>query len=258
MGLERGTLLNGKYEVIKFVKKGSTGNIYVVQNIENKEKFFVSELDFISNFGSTEKAARDIIFRQSDFMVKCNHKGLPRTYGGVFRDNKKDYLLMEYIEGSSLEDIIKKSDKPPEEKIILKWTLKLADILEYLHKSFHTTIILRNLQPSNIIITGEDEIKLTDFGLVRYFDPLKDTDTFRHELPGYSSPEQYKGGGQSTPKSDVYSLGVIIFQLITGYDPTEKPFKFPEIKSLKPSLSDELEKIIKKSIELDPEKDMKI
>ena len=71
-------------------------------------------------------------------------------------------------------------------------------------------------------------------------------------LPVMQAPEQYKGGGQSTPQSDIFSLGVILYQMLTGYDPTLTPFKFPPAKHLKPSINQELVQIVEKAINLEP------
>ena len=254
MPLEAGTVINKVYRVVKHLGKGVMGNLYLVEREKDGKKFVLRELEFPSEPGSTEAASRDIFFRQSDFMKRCNHPGLPETSEGIFSENEQDYLIIEYIEGKTLKEIIDTSPGPlPEDKAV-KWTIDLAEILTYFHSSFHRTIIYRNLKPSNIIITPEDKVKLVDFGVLRYYEPGKDTDTVSYGVPGYAAPEQYKGKGQSTPQSDIYGLGVILFEMLTKYDPEVKPFTFPSMKSLNPSVSPEVEKIITKAIDLDPEK----
>ena len=93
-----------------------------------------------------------------------------------------------------------------------------------------------------------------DFGISCYYNPDKNTDTFRLGSPGYAAPEQYKGRGQSSAQTDIFALGVLLFQLLTGYDPSFTPFKFPNMKTLNPLISDELEKIVLRAIELKPVK----
>jgi len=254
MSLEEGSIFNEIYKILKTLGKGTIGDTYLLERIEDNKKFVLKELNFSEESGSTENAARDIFFRQSDFMKKCNHPGLPQTYEGIFNKNGQDYIIMDYVEGKNLEEIINSSPSPLSPDEAVKWTIKLSEILGYLHTSFHTTIIHRNVKPSNIIITPEGSVKLVDFGVVRYYKPDKETDTFRFGVPGYAAPEQYKGGGQSTPQSDIYSLGVILFQMLTKYDPTERPFKFPNMESLNSSLSSGLKEVVTKAIDLDSKK----
>ncbi len=132
----------------------------------------------------------------------------------------------------------------------LKWTIEIARILDYLHNSFEAPIVYKDLKPSNIIITPEGMPRLIDFGTSRFYNPEKDSDTHRLGTPGYAAPEQYRG--QSTAQSDVFALGVILFQMLTGYDPTAAPLKFPPMNSINPFLHSDLEAIVGRAIEKDP------
>ncbi|MEQ8225441.1 MAG: protein kinase, partial [Candidatus Eremiobacterota bacterium] len=129
---------------------------------------------------------------------------------------------------------------------------ELADILNYLHNSFHQPIVYRDLKPSNIIIKPDGKPVLVDFGIARYYNPDKEHDTFNYGSPGYAAPEQYKGRGRSTPQSDIFGLGVILFQMLTGYDPSLKPLQFPSMKQLNPLIDETLEGIVLRAIQLDP------
>jgi len=251
MSLNCGNLLdNSNYRVIKLLGKGSMGNVYLVERVKDDKKFVVKELIFTKALGIEEKTAREIFFREAGFMGKFEHAGIPKIYG-VFSQDGKDYLIMDYIEGKSLEDIISSEKKIPREKAV-RWTIELADILDYLHNSFHTPIVYRDLKPSNIIITPDNNATLVDFGIARYYNPDKNTDTFSYGSPGYAAPEQYKGRGQSSPLTDVFGLGVILFQMLTLYDPTLKPFTFPPADELNRTISHELKAIITRAIQLDP------
>ena len=248
--LTTGTVLNNSYRVVKLLGKGAMGNVYLVERIKDDKEFVIKELIFGEVSGIDERAGREIFRREADFMKKFDHSGLPKTYG-TFKEKNKDYLIMDYIEGETLEEIIFRG--PVTEETAIKWITELCNIMDYLHNYFHNPIVYRDLKPSNIIISGE-EATLVDFGIARYYNPDKNTDTFSYGSPGYAAPEQYRGKGQSSPQSDIFGLGVILFQMLTGYDPTIKPFTFPEIKSLNPNISAELENIIKRAIELNPGK----
>jgi tRNA A-37 threonylcarbamoyl transferase component Bud32 len=249
--LNAGTVLNNTYRMIKLLGKGAMGNVYLVEKIEDDSKFVVKELLFSSETAIDPSTAREIFFRESEFMAKFNHQGLPKMFG-TFTQNDRDYIVMEYINGKTLEEIINTSKKPVPVNKAIKWVIELAVILDYLHNSFHTPVVYRDLKPSNIIITPEGTPWLVDFGIARYYNPDKDTDTFSYGSPGYAAPEQYRGKGQTTPQSDIFGLGVILFQMLTKYDPSVKPFTWPPMQKLNPSISEELENIVRRALELEP------
>jgi len=227
--------------------------VYLVEDIKSREKLVVKERLFLEDTGLNIYTTHEIFFREAELMCQFDHPGLPKVYG-VFRENEKAYLVMEYIEGNTLETIINSSEDPVAVEQAVKWTVELAEIISYLHSSFDKPVVYRDLKPSNIIITPEGKEKLIDFGTVRYYNPNKevDTDTFRLGSPGYAPPEQYEGGGQTTPRTDVFSLGVILYQMLTKYDPTVTPLEFAPMNVLNPSIPEKLENIISHAIKLNP------
>jgi len=251
MTLKTGTVLNDIYRVVNLLGKGSMGNVYLVERIEDDKKFVIKELNFSQEAGLDYSSAKEIFRREAEFMEKFAHPGLPAMYG-VFSQNEKEYLIMDYIEGKTLEEIISSSPGPLNEKKAVTWTIEIAIILDYLHNSFHQPVVYRDLKPSNIIIKPDGKPVLVDFGIARYYNPDKNSDTFNYGSPGYAAPEQYKGRGRSTPQSDVFGLGVILFQMLTKYDPSEKPLQFPSMKSLNPVINEELEGIVLRAVQLDP------
>jgi len=251
--LETGTVLNNIYRVVKLLGKGAMGNVYLVERVKDDKQFVVKELVFTKAAGVDENTAREIFHREAEFMAKFDFHGLAKTHG-IFSQDSNDYLVMDYIDGKTLEEIITSSEKPLDEAKAIKWTIELCEIIDYLHNSFEKPIVYRDLKPSNIIITPEGRVKLVDFGIARYYNPDKNTDTFSYGSPGYAAPEQYKGRGQSSPQTDIFGLGVILFQMLTKYDPTVKPFSFPSMDSLNPAVSGELSDIVMKAVQLEPVK----
>ena len=249
--LEAGTVLHNKYTVKKLLGKGAMGSVYLVETLTDRKQLVVKELNFSAEARVNNDSAKEIFFRESEFMARFEHAGLPGMHG-IFSQDGHDYITMDYVKGSTLEDIINKSNAPIPLEKALKWAIEIADILNYLHNTFEMPLIYKDLKPSNIMITPQEKVMIIDFGICRYYNPDKDTDTFRLGSPGYAAPEQYKGRGQSCIQTDIYALGVILFQMVTKYDPTLTPFKFPPIKSLNPSIDDELEAIINRAIQLQP------
>jgi len=251
MNITTGSILNNKYIVKRELGRGAMGNVYLVEDLKDKKQYAVKRLELSNKTGLDENKAKDIFFKEVEFISKFDHPGLPRSYGS-FIDSSGYFLTMEYIPGKTLEDILDGSSGPVSQDKAIRWVMQIAEVLDYLHNSFNAPIVYRDLKPSNIIITPEGVPRVIDFGIARYFNPDKNTDTFRLGSPGYAAPEQYKNQGQSSPQTDVFSLGVILFQLLTGYDPTVTPFKFPPMNSLNPAIPGELEKIILRAIALKP------
>jgi len=248
---ECGKVLNNTYRVVRLLGKGAMGAVYLVERIKDDRQFVIKTLVFSKEAGLDESTAREIFNREAKFMEKINHPGVPQIHG-VFTEGDGIFLVMDYIKGKTLEDIIKDGSITVDSAI--SWTIELCEILDYLHNSFEAPIVYRDMKPSNVIITPEGKAKLVDFGIARYYNPDKNTDTFSYGSPGYAAPEQYKGRGQSSPQTDVFAMGVILYQMLTGYDPTLKPFTFPDMRSLNPVVSPELENIVNRAIQLEPVK----
>jgi len=136
---------------------------------------------------------------------------------------------MNYLEGETLEDY---QNRAANKRLMLSEVftigLQLCDILEYLH-SHQPPIIFRDLKPANIILSSEKKVYVIDFGIARFFKPGKPKDTIALGSPGYAAPEQY-GRAQTTPRADIYSLGAILHQMLTGKDPSESPLRFVHLR----------------------------
>jgi len=242
-------ILDNKYEILTLLRTGNMGTVYLVRRKTDGKKLVVKKLIFSSKTGLEEKDIKEIFSREVEFLSRFDHPGLPRVYG-TFRQGKDDYLVLEYIKGRTLEEILHNSGNYVSVDRALRWAIEIAEILDYLHNSFEAPIVYKDLKPSNIIINPLDNPRLIDFGTSRYYNPDKDSDTHRLGTPGYAAPEQYRG--QSTAQSDVFSLGVILFQMLTGYDPTVAPLKFPSMRALNPFIHSDLEAIVGRAIEKDP------
>ena len=191
-------------------------------------------------------------FRQEAHMLAAlRHPGLaPVT--DFFPERGNWYLVMEYINGLTLDDRLQQlsGGRLPQPEA-LSIIYQLCDVLDYLH---HQTppVIFRDLKPGNIMLTLSGEVKLIDFGIARFFKPGKAQDTVNLGTPGYAAPEQHGRGGQTDARSDVYSLGVVLHQLLTGHDPTTTIFSLPPARSLNPTISYAGEAVINRATQIDP------
>jgi len=126
-------------------------------------------------------------------------------------------------------------------------------VLEYLHRQ-HPPVVFRDLKPGNVMLTPQGEVKLIDFGIARFFKLGQTRDTVNLGTPGYAAPELFGGLGQSDPRSDVYSLGALLLQMVSGYDPVAAvtPFPLPATGSLMPGLPLHVEETISRATRVQP------
>lgn len=160
----------------------------------------------------TKNYPEEDALEEAKLLAKLNHSGIPKVYAFYEKEDKK-YIVREYIEGYSLYEIVN-SGKSFSVKDIFGIMLKLTDILSYLH-SENPPIIHRDIKPQNIIVGRDGSIHLIDFGIARVHKEERTQDTSVVLTLDYASPEQY-GFEQTTPLSDIYSLGVVMLFLATG------------------------------------------
>jgi serine/threonine protein kinase len=183
-------------------------------------------------------------------LKRLDHPSLPRIYD-IFEDEKHTYIIVDYIEGVPLDKKLREEGKFSEQRVV-GWGIQLCDVLSYLHGFTPRPIIYRDIKPSNIILTGEDKLKLVDFGIAREYKPGNPDDTVYIGTRGYAAPEQY-GGGQTSTASDIYSLGVTLHHLVTGVGPDRVTCEVVPIRELDEGLSEEFEAIISKCTRKRPE-----
>ncbi len=188
--------------------------------------------------------ANEALFRsEAELLGTLKHPNLPRITD-FFSENGKQYLVMDYVEGPTLEQVMR--DRRLDVGETLDIAKQLSEVLEYLH-ALNPPLIFRDLKPANIILTPGGTVKLIDFGIARHFRPDQGKDTRALGTPGYAAPEQY-GHGQSDVRTDLYALGATLHHILSGLDPAEKPFQFGPIPGLTPGL----EALVLKAVALEP------
>jgi serine/threonine-protein kinase len=181
---------------------------------------------------------------EADILQRLRHPCIPNIYD-LFEHQGYHYLVMEFVSGSDLEDLIRREGYIPEARA-LQWANQICDVLEYLHRQ---QIIFRDLKPSNIMIEPDGNVKLIDFGIARVFQPLQVGTQIG--TPGYAPPEQYQG--LATPQSDIFALGATLHHTLTGRDPRlEPPFDFPLVNTLRPNISQRTSDAIQKALQMRP------
>ncbi|TES89569.1 MAG: protein kinase [Anaerolineales bacterium] len=229
------------------------GTVYRARDTNFKAIRLVAVKEMISNI--TDPLVRKKIYinyeRESNILATLRHQSIPRIYD-YFMLNERAYLVMEFIQGRDLDDILAETTSFFPESEVVGWGIELCDVLHYLHSHKPEPIIFRDIKPSNIMITPINHIMLVDFGIAKLFDAAAKNTMIGTQ--GYSPPDQYRG--EATPKVDIYALGATMHHLLTLRDPRlEAPFSFPErpIKEINPNVSDELVAVIDQTLAYNPE-----
>jgi len=230
---------------------GGMGAVYLAQDVRLANKLVaVKEMIPDPSASPAEQAQAQWQFQQeASMLASLDHLNLPRV-SDYFSEMGKHYLVMDYVDGETLEDIANRTPGFFPESQVLNWATQLCDVLTYLH-SRQPPVIFRDLKPGNIMVDRGGTVKLIDFGIARFFDPRKQTDTLRMGTMGYAPPEQYAGKGQTDVRSDIYSLGATLHHLLTRRDPTQYPpftFNTAPPRSLNPAVSSHVEAAIMKAL----------
>jgi serine/threonine-protein kinase len=249
--LPTATILADRYNIVKKLGQGGMGAVYLADDLRLPgKKWAIKEMSDAALIDPVERRQAIEGFQQEARMLaQLDHLNLPKVVD-YFSDFGNQYLVMEFVNGETLEKRLESARGPLPESEVLHYTEQLCDVLNYLHAQ-KPPIIFRDLKPGNIMIRPDGRIKLIDFGIARHFKPGKSTDTQAMGTPGYAAPEQY-GKGQSDARSDVYALGVTIHHMLTGHDPSSTPFHLPSLRQLNPRVSGPLEQVVNRSIEIDP------
>ncbi len=246
-------LINGRYQLEVRVGQGGMGAVYKALDTRfNNRPIAVKEMSRTGLSALQIQEAEEAFERESRILADLLHPNLPRIYDH-FTENERSYLVMDFIEGRTLEDYLEKANgRPLPLDQVVEWAEQICDVLSYLH-NHQPPIIFRDLKPSNVMISESGHIYLIDFGIARMFKPGQSHDTIALGSPGFAAPEQY-GKAQSSPRSDIYSLGALLHCLLTGVDPSEQPFFFKPASQLNPAVPLNLEQLLQQMLEMDAQK----
>lgn len=184
-------------------------------------------------------------------LMSLNHPYLTQVVN-FFAENDNYYLVMDFVDGETLLKARERANGPLPVNQALDWFWQLCDVLVYLH-GLDPPIIFRDMKPGNVMITHQGIVKLIDFGIARFFKKEgAAADTRALGTPGYAPPEQY-GRSQTDERSDIYSLGVTIYELLTNVNPDEHIFNLPPPLTLNPAIPSALAAMLVKMTQLEPE-----
>lgn len=246
--LEIGSLVDGKYKILNVVGKGGMSVVYLAMNERANKQWAIKEVrkDGVQDF----EVVKQNLIVETDILKNLNHPNLPSIIDVIDREDSF-LIVMDYIEGKALSDVLKEYGAQPQEYVI-EWAKQLCDVLGYLHSRV-PPIIYRDMKPSNVMLKPDGNLTLIDFGTAREFKASKVEDTTCLGTRGYAAPEQYGGHGQTDGRTDIYCLGATMYHLVTGHNPSQPPYEMYPIRNWDPNLSSGLEEIIIKCTKYNPE-----
>ena len=248
--IKPGTIIGGKYEVLKLIGSGGMSNVYLVMDTHLNKNWALKE---VRKEGKTDfDYVKQSVIVETNMLKRLSHPHLPRIVDVIDKEGIF-YVVMDYIEGQTLEDILNEYGAQPQEDVV-EWALVLADVLNYLH-SQNPPIIYRDMKPSNIMRKPEGGIVLFDFGTAREYLKENSKDTKSLGTEGYAAPEQYEDDFAKLidPRTDIYTLGATMFHLVTGINPKKHNLNIPSIRTYNPALSPGLDGVISKCVAYKPE-----
>ncbi len=257
MLLTSGQVLSERYRVIGLLGQGGMAAVYCAHDRSLDRLVAIKQLRPDPTASEAALAqARHQFQREAQVLAELDHPNLPRVTDFFSRDSV-EYLVMDYVEGEPLIDVVHKTGGGLGEDQVLDWAEQLLSALDYIHRH---NLIHRDVKPANIRLTPDGRIFLVDFGLVKLFDPDNPkTATVMHGLgtPEYAPPEQYDSRlGHTDPRSDVYAMGATLYHLLIGRAPptaTQRisdPDSFRRPRALGPHISADVERVILRAMEL--------
>ncbi len=244
------TIVGGRYRVVKPLGGGGMKLVYLAEDLRLAARR-CALAEVIDNFTNpdAQRQAVDAFQREADMLARLSNEHIPRVFDR-FSEQNHHYLVMEYIDGATLEEEMKRAGGRLAETRVIDIALQILDTLAYLH-GLQPPVIYRDLKPSNVMLIANGQAKLIDFGIARHFQPEQNATMIGTQ--GYAPPEQYRGKVEL--RSDLYALGATMHHALSGRDPAnEAPFSFPPLATLSPCAAPALAALVDGALAYDVER----
>jgi len=250
----------GAYRIIELAGEGGMGVVWAAERADGQFERRVAVKFLATLFPSSVSLER--FLRERDILARLDHSNIARLLDAGVADETQPYLVMEWVDGTRVDDYCRALDIPR----ILGLFRQVCDAVEYAHRRLVTH---RDIKSANLLVTPQGQVKLLDFGIAQFGDPElagrdRTAPIARVLTPEYASPEHLRGDPVTT-STDVYSLGVVLYELLAG----NRPFHFegktladivanagraapPRPSSLRPSIPAELDAIVLKAMRAEP------
>ncbi len=248
----------GPYRLERLLGRGGVGEVFLAERADGQVEQRVA-IKLLCH-GVPRPSLRSRFLQERQILARLQHPGIARLLDVGETAEGRPYLVLDYIDGVPIDVHSRKLDVRGKIRLFLK----VCDAVAYAHRNL---IIHRDLKPSNILVDAAGRPKLLDFGIAKILDAATDQTRTQERLltPDYASPEQVRGAAQSTA-TDVYSLGAVLYQLLTGQSPHTFPNRTAEAidaaicttgplpaRRLNPELPADLDFILLKALRKEPE-----
>ncbi|MGN0461450.1 MAG: serine/threonine-protein kinase, partial [Ruminococcus sp.] len=238
-----GAIINNRYRIEQPIGSGGMSTVYRAIDLKLNILYAIKEIQK----NTDNEIIAETSMNEVNLLKGLNNNHIPRIID-IIEDDFHVFVVQEFVQGVSLEQLLETEKKFPQE-IVVEWMKQMCNVLYYLHSK---DIIHRDIKPGNIMYTPNSadgneagHITLIDFGIGRTYKKGKTKDTVAYLTEAFAAPEQKKQIGQSNPRTDIYSLGLTMYTLVTGLYPDDT-IEIKKITDIDASLSTGLEKIITK------------
>ncbi|HEX8846421.1 MAG TPA: protein kinase [Pyrinomonadaceae bacterium] len=215
--IQPGTLLQNRYRVSEQIGKGGMGEVYLATD----ERFQSTVAVKRTYYGEDDQEMHKAFKREARLLNHLRHNALPKV-SDHFSEDGSQFLVMEFIEGTDLGELLTRRKAPFPPSDVLRWADELLDALEYLH-TFDPPVVHRDIKPPNIKLTPRGKVVLLDFGLAKGT-PAQTTAAAASSVYGFSlnfAPLEQMQGSGTDQRSDLYSLAATLYSLLTGIRPPD-------------------------------------
>ncbi|MGD9047532.1 MAG: serine/threonine-protein kinase [Anaerolineae bacterium] len=245
------TILQNRYEIVGVHGVGGMSAVYQARDLRFSAVEKIVAVKEMSNVAPDPRLRRlgiQNFEREANILAALSHPSIPKIFD-FFTEGQRSYLILEFVEGETLEDLLEENEQPIAQEEVAEWGIQICDVLAYLHS--HTPpVIFRDIKPGNLMLRNDGRIMVIDFGIAKVFEHGQRGTMIGTE--GYSPPEQYRGAAE--PRGDLYALAATLHHLLTARDPRlEPPFTFHErpIRMFNSHVSPELEAVVMRSLSYD-------
>lgn len=241
-----GQVIDDKYEILKLIGEGGMSKVYLAMDKRLNKSWAVKEIEKKAKDRNNEIVVQSAI-AEANMIKQLDNPAIVRIVD-IIDNGNVIYIIEDFVEGETLEALLEADGAQPEE-LVVEWGKQLCEAFDYLHTRT-PPIIYRDMKPANVMLTPEGKLRVIDFGIAREYKEHNLKDTTSLGTRGYAPPEQF--GGKTDARSDIYSLGVTLFQLVTGRDPCLASTELKPVRQIDPKLSEGIETIIQKCVQHGP------
>ena len=242
-----GDLIGGKYEILTEVGRGGMSIVYLALDRNLGRQWAVKEIQKEIRGRNNEVYVQSAL-NESDMLKTLDHPALPRIVD-IVETPETINIVMDYIPGESMDAVLQRDGAMPYEQV-LDYAKQLCEVMGYLH-SQNPPIIYRDMKPNNVKVL-DGRLRVFDFGIARTYKVDRTRDTENIGTRGYAAPEAFLSDWQTDARSDIYSLGITLYYMITGKSPADVVAQNYPIRHWNPALNGGFEAIIQKCIATDP------